>query len=100
MRTHTLTDALMPRTAQRQNESELRRAAEGRPPVAGFVGSNQLQKDAERAELARLLAEFRKRGGKVQVLGATPLRQPRSRRQANTEAAHVRAGAGKGDPRG
>ncbi|GEM_PF-4359360 len=87
MRTHTVTDALMPRTAQRQNESDLRRAAEGRPPVAGFVSGNQQQKDAERAELARLLAAFKRRGGKVEVLGPTPLRQAKSRRQATVDEA-------------
>jgi len=89
---HTVGDALMTRTAQHRNDSELRRAAENRPPLATLASSNQHQKDAERAELERLMAEFKRRGGKVQVIGCTAIKKPKSRRQATTEEASRRIG--------
>ena len=93
MRNHTIADALMPRTAQRQNDTELRRAAENRPVLAGFVSGNQMQKDAERAELVQLMAEFRRRGGKIEVLGQTALRPAKTRRQVTVDEAVARIAA-------
>jgi len=87
MKSHSIADGLMPRTAQHQSESDLRSAALSRTPAAGSAQSVQKRKEAEQAELDRLMAEFTKRGGKVQVLGTTPIKHGKSRRQATTERA-------------
>ncbi|MFP3821358.1 hypothetical protein SB658_21905, partial [Bacillus sp. SIMBA_008] len=42
---------------------------------------------AERAELAQLLADFQRRGGKVEKLGHTPPRRAKTRRQATVDEA-------------
>lgn len=72
------------------------------PPVAAAArlerstptGSNNsttvLHKDQERQELARLMAEFRKRGGAIQVLGTTAIRPSLTRRQINEANAEAR----------
>lgn len=90
MRNHSVRDALMPRTAQHQTDSELRSASVNRPSPVAFVSGSQLQKDAERAELAELLDRFREAGGSVQVLGITPVRTTRTRLSANREACPAR----------
>jgi len=90
MRSHTVTDALMPRTAQRQTESELRSASVNRTSPVAFASGAQRQKDAERVELDKLMASFMRRGGKVEVLGTTPIQHGKSRRQANAEAGRAR----------
>lgn len=92
MRNHSIRDALMPRTAQHQTESELRSASVNRPSPVAFVSGNQQQKDAERAELSRLMAEFKRRGGKVQIIDHTPVQRLKSRRQASAEGAARRIG--------
>jgi hypothetical protein len=72
------------------------------PPVAAAArlerstptGSNNsttvLHKDQERQELARLMADFRKRGGAIQVLGTTAIRPSLTRRQINEANAEAR----------
>ncbi|OUL25949.1 hypothetical protein BV378_14055 [Nostoc sp. RF31YmG] len=58
--------------------------------MAGFMSGNQLHKNAERAELAQLLADFQRRGGKVEKLGHTPMRRAKTRRQATVDEAASR----------
>lgn len=77
----------MPRTAQHQTEAELRSASVNLPSPVAFVSGNQQQKDAERVELERLMADFQRRGGKVEKLGHTPRRQSKTRRQATVDEA-------------
>ncbi len=72
------------------------------PPVAAAArlerstptGSNNsttvLHKDQERQELARLMADFRKRGGAIQILGTTAIRPSLTRRQINEANAEAR----------
>jgi len=72
------------------------------PPVAAAArlerstptGSNNstsvLQKDQERQELARLMADFRKRGGAIEILGTTAIRPSLTRRQINEANAEAR----------
>lgn len=72
------------------------------PPVAAAAhlerssptGSNNsttvLHKDQERQDLARLMADFRKRGGAIQVLGNTAVRPSLTRRQINEANAEAR----------
>jgi len=86
MSRHTVGLALMGRSPLTTSDSDLRRAAHNLPPVE-FVSGNQPQKDAARSELARQLADFERRGGRVQVLGNTALKPGKSRREATTERA-------------
>ncbi|APP84405.1 hypothetical protein FHY25_001528 [Xanthomonas arboricola] len=51
--------------------------------MSAFALSTVRHKDRERAELANDLKAFAKRGGKVQKLGATPVRKSLSRREVN-----------------
>lgn len=79
------------------------------PPVAAAArlerstptGSNNsttvLHKDQERRGLARLMADFRKRGGAIQILGTTPIRPSLSRRQINDASAEARNRRMKGE---
>ncbi|MCC8619116.1 hypothetical protein [Xanthomonas vesicatoria] len=51
--------------------------------MSAFALSTVRHKDRERADLAAHLKAFAKRGGKVEKLGATPLRKSLSRREVN-----------------
>ncbi|AZR24405.1 MULTISPECIES: hypothetical protein [Xanthomonas] len=51
--------------------------------MSAFALSTVRHKDRERADLAAHLKAFAKRGGKVQKLGATPVRKSLSRRELN-----------------
>lgn len=51
--------------------------------MSAFALSTVRHKDRERANLANDLKAFAKRGGKVQKLGATPVRKSLSRREVN-----------------
>jgi len=61
-------------------------------PTGSHNSTTVQHKDRERAELADLLAAFRRAGGKVEVLGNTPVRRELSRRQINDAAAANRVG--------
>jgi len=69
-------------------------AASARLERSKPTGSNNstavLHKDRERHELATLLADFRKGGGKIEVIGDTPVRPELSRRQINDAGAAAR----------
>lgn len=62
-------------------------------PTGSHNSTTVQHKDRERAELADLLATFRRAGGKVEVLGNTPVRRELSRRQINDAAAANRVRA-------
>lgn len=84
-RTWALSGA-MHKLMRAQDTQPTRRAAASaaRPMPTGSNNSTTvLHKDQERQELAHLLAEFRKRGGKIEVLGTTPIRAHMTRRQVN-----------------
>ncbi|MBB5860207.1 hypothetical protein [Xanthomonas arboricola] len=51
--------------------------------MSTFALSTVRHKERERANLANDLKAFAKRGGKVQKLGATPVRKSLSRREFN-----------------
>lgn len=61
-------------------------------PTGSHNSTTVQHKDRERAVIADQLAAFRRAGGKVEVLGNTPVRQELSRRQINDAAAASRAG--------
>jgi len=61
-------------------------------PTGSHNSTTVQHKDRERAEIAEQLAAFKRAGGKVEVLGNTPVRQELSRRQINDAAAASRAG--------
>ncbi|QHB73875.1 hypothetical protein GQ674_12810 [Stenotrophomonas sp. 364] len=62
-----------------------------RPTPTGSNNSTTvLHKDQERQELEQLLADFRKRGGAIEVLGTTAIRPSLSRRQINEATAEAR----------
>ena len=46
-----------------------------------FDTPSRQQKEADQQQLEADLAEFRRKGGKVQVLGDTPIRKHKTRRQ-------------------
>lgn len=64
-------------------------------PTGSHNSTTVQHKDRERAELADLLAAFKRAGGKVQVLANTPVRRELSRRQVNDAAAASRVGTPK-----
>ncbi|WP_367346493.1 hypothetical protein [Stenotrophomonas bentonitica] len=47
-----------------------------------FDTPSRRQKELDQQQLAADLAKFRTAGGKVQVLGDTPLKKPKTRRQS------------------
>ncbi|AZM72874.1 hypothetical protein C9397_14430 [Xanthomonas vasicola pv. vasculorum] len=51
--------------------------------MSAFALSTVRHKDRERADLAAHLKAFAKCGGKIEKLGATPLRRSLSRREVN-----------------
>ncbi len=61
-------------------------------PTGSHNSTTVQHKDRDRAVIADQLAAFRRAGGKVEVLGNTPVRQELSRRQINDAAAAGRAG--------
>lgn len=61
-------------------------------PTGSHNSTTVQHKDRDRAEIADQLAAFRRAGGKVELLGNTPVRQELSRRQINDAAAASRAG--------
>lgn len=61
-------------------------------PTGSHNSTTVQHKDRDRAVIADQLAAFRRAGGKVEVLGNTPVRQELSRRQINDAAAANRAG--------
>jgi len=61
-------------------------------PTGSHNSTTVQHKDRDRAVIADQLAAFRRAGGKVEILGNTPVRQELSRRQINDAAAAGRAG--------
>lgn len=61
-------------------------------PTGSHNSTTVQHKDRERTVIADQLAAFRRAGGKVEILGNTPVRQELSRRQINDAAAASRAG--------
>jgi hypothetical protein len=60
-------------------------------PTGSHNSTTVQHKDRDRAEIADQLAAFHRAGGKVEILGNTPVRQELSRRQINDAAAASRA---------
>ncbi len=69
-------------------------AAAARLECSTPTGSNNsttvLHKDQERQELAKLLADFRNRGGAIEVLGTSAIRPSLTRREINEANAEAR----------
>jgi len=61
-------------------------------PTGSHNSTTVQHKDRDRAVIADQLAAFKRAGGKVEILGNTPVRQELSRRQINDAAAASRAG--------
>lgn len=61
-------------------------------PTGSHNSTTVQHKDRDRAVIADQLAAFKRAGGKVEILGNTPVRQELSRRQINDGAAASRAG--------
>lgn len=61
-------------------------------PTGSHNSTTVQHKDRDRAVIAAQLAAFQRAGGKVEILGNTPVRQELSRRQINDAAAASRAG--------
>lgn len=61
-------------------------------PTGSHNSTTVQHKDRDRAVIAYQLAAFKRAGGKVEILGNTPVRQELSRRQINDVAAASRAG--------
>ncbi|WP_372165325.1 hypothetical protein [Xanthomonas euvesicatoria] len=64
--------------------------------MSAFALSTVRHKDRERADLATHLKAFARRGGKVEKLGATPVRRSLSRREVN-DARLAQSTAGKSE---
>ncbi|WP_448130698.1 hypothetical protein [Stenotrophomonas rhizophila] len=60
-------------------------------PTGSHNSTTVQHKDRDRAEIADQLAAFKSAGGKVEILGNTPVRQELSRRQINDASAASRA---------
>ncbi len=80
------TVVLMRRAEQAAKQKHATAARRAPAPVdtAAFASTSIQRKDLERAQLKKEMDEFKRRGGRVQVLGNTPIRKDKTYRASQS----------------